>query len=105
MVTVSDIKEAVQALPEDLFEEFSAWFDEYEEEHWDRQIGRDQESGPLRDLVDEARADFQAGKCSRLWPISPVPISGPCTGACRRMFKGQRDASSRRFTLCRRCGI
>jgi len=66
MTTVSKIKEAVQALPEDQLEEFSSWFDEYEEERWDRQIERDQKSGPLRDLMDKARADFEAGKCSRL---------------------------------------
>ena len=66
MITVRDIKEAVQALPEDQFEEFSTWFGEYEEEHWDRQIERDQKSGPLRALMDKARADFETGKCSRL---------------------------------------
>ena len=66
MATVTEIKEAVQALPEDEFEEFSSWFDEYEETHWDRQIERDQKSGPLRDLMEKARSDFEAGKCGRL---------------------------------------
>ena len=66
MTTVSEIKEAVQALPEDQLEQFSSWFDEYEERRWDQQIERDQKAGPLRDLMDKARADFEAGKCSRL---------------------------------------
>ena len=66
MTTVMEIKEAVQALPEDQLGEFSSWFDEYEEAHWDRQIARDQKSGPLRDLMDRARADFEADKCSPL---------------------------------------
>ena len=66
MTTVTEIKKAVQALPEGEFEKFSSWFDEYEEKHWDRQIERDQKSGPLRDLMDKARADFEAGKCKPL---------------------------------------
>ena len=66
MTTVTEIKQAVQSLPEDEFEQFSSWFDAYEEEHWDKQIERDQKSGPLRDLMKKARNDFEAGKCSRL---------------------------------------
>lgn len=62
MTTVTEIKEAVQALPEDQLEEFSSWFDKYEEERWDRQIERDQKSGPLGNLMDKARDDFGAGK-------------------------------------------
>ncbi|NCC50807.1 MAG: hypothetical protein EOM20_06270 [Spartobacteria bacterium] len=66
MTTVTEIKKAIQALPEDEFEQFSLWFDTYEEEHWDRQIEQDQKSGPLRDLMEKARTDFEAGKCTRL---------------------------------------
>lgn len=35
MTTVAEIRDAVLALPEDQFEEFCSWFDEYEEQHWD----------------------------------------------------------------------
>lgn len=66
MTTVAEIKVAVQALPEEQFDQFSSWFDRYEEEHWDQEIERDQKSGPLRDLMEKARSDFEAGKCSRL---------------------------------------
>lgn len=66
MTTVTEIKKAVQALPEDQFEEFSSWFDKYEELHWDRQLEHDQKSGPLRDLMEKARSDYRAGRCSRL---------------------------------------
>ncbi len=66
MTTVTEIKKAVQALPESQFDEFSSWFDGYEEKHWDRQIEHDQKSGPLRDLMEKARVDFKAGKCNRL---------------------------------------
>jgi hypothetical protein len=66
MITVADIQQAVQSLREEDFAAFSSWFDEYEEERWDRQIERDQQSGPLRSLMEKALADFEAGKCSRL---------------------------------------
>ena len=66
MTTMTEIKQAVQSLSADDFEQFSSWFDAYEEERWDRQIERDQQSGPLRDLMNKARADFEAGKCSPL---------------------------------------
>jgi hypothetical protein len=66
MTTIVEIREAVRALPEEEFREFSSWFDEYEEERWDRQIERDQKSGPLRALMDKTRADFEAGKCAPL---------------------------------------
>jgi hypothetical protein len=66
MTTVAEIMEAVRALPEDQFAEFSSWFDDYEEAHWDQQIKRDQEAGPLRVLMEKARVDFEAGKCRPL---------------------------------------
>jgi len=66
MTTVSEIQNAVRALEEEEYQVFSSWFEQYEEERWDRQIERDQRSAPLRDLMDKARADFAAGKCTRL---------------------------------------
>ena len=66
MTTAAEIQNAVLALPEKEFEAFSSWFDEYEDERWDRQIERDQASGPLRNLTEKALADFEAGKCTRL---------------------------------------
>ena len=66
MANVAEIQDAVRALPEREFEAFSSWFDQYEEERWDRQLERDQLAAPLRTLMDKARADFEAGKCTRL---------------------------------------
>ena len=66
MTTISEIKDAIRALSERDFETFSSWFDQFEEERWDRQIERDQKAGPLRDLVEKARSDLAAGKCKRL---------------------------------------
>ena len=66
IMTVAEIKKAVLALPEREFGTFSSWFDKYEDEHWDRQLERDQKAGPLRNLMDKARSDFEAGKCTPL---------------------------------------
>ena len=57
MTTVTEIKEAVLALPEKEFATFSSWFDQYEDEQWDRQIECDQKSGPLHELMEMARSD------------------------------------------------
>lgn len=66
MTTVAEIKNAIKALPEKEFSSFSAWFDRLEEERWDKQIERDQKSGPLYDLMKEGMADYKAGKCKPL---------------------------------------
>ena len=66
MTTIVEIQEAVKGLPEEQFEVFSSWFEQYEEQRWDRQIERDQKSPALRSLMDKARADFEAGKCTPL---------------------------------------
>ena len=68
MTTIIEIQEAVRALPEEDFREFSSCSDEYEEERWDRQIERDQTFGPLR-ADGQVRADFEAGNA----PLSDSP--------------------------------
>jgi hypothetical protein len=66
MTTVAEIQEAVQGLPEEQFEAFSSWFEQYEDQRWDRQIERDQKSGALRTLMEKVRTDFETGKCTPL---------------------------------------
>ncbi len=53
--TIAEIQNAVRALPDEQFSLFSSWFDNYEEEHWDRQIENDQKSGPLLNLINKAK--------------------------------------------------
>jgi len=66
MSTIPDIQEAIRSLPDEDFGEFSSWFEQYEEERWDRQIERDQRSGPLRSMMEKAQADFEAGNVTPL---------------------------------------
>ncbi|NCD32230.1 MAG: hypothetical protein EOL87_02310 [Spartobacteria bacterium] len=65
-MTITEIKDAVQALPEKEFEDFCSWFDEYEEQHWDQQIEQDQKSSPLLNLIHQAQSEFKEGKCTQL---------------------------------------
>jgi hypothetical protein len=66
MTSANEIEDAVRALPEAEFAAFSSWFEQYEEQRWDEQIKRDQQSGPLRDLISKARQDFASGRCRPL---------------------------------------
>jgi len=63
MSTLVAVQEAVRSLPEEEFDAFASWFEQYEEERWDRQIQRDQKSGPLQSLMEKTRTVFEAGKC------------------------------------------
>jgi len=65
LVDVAEIQRAVQLLTKEELAVFSSWLDQFEEERWDRQLERDQKSGPLRSLMEKAKANFEAGKCSR----------------------------------------
>lgn len=51
--------------PEDLAK-FRAWFAEFDHALWDRQIESDAKSGKLDRLVNEARADYKAGKATKI---------------------------------------
>jgi len=45
---------------------FRAWFLESDAKVWDRQIEADLKAGKLDELVDQALADFKAGKATDL---------------------------------------
>ncbi|WP_283194121.1 hypothetical protein [Rhizobium sp. AN80A] len=51
--------------PPDL-EAFSAWFEAFQAEKWDRRIESDVAAGKLDGLADKALSDFRAGKTRRL---------------------------------------
>jgi hypothetical protein len=51
--------------PQDLAK-FRAWFAEFDHTLWDRQIESDSRSGKLDHLVNEALADYKAGKAKKI---------------------------------------
>lgn len=46
-MSLHDLELAVQTLPAEDFRQFSAWFDEWRAEQWDRQIAEDADTGRL----------------------------------------------------------
>ncbi len=65
-MSIQELEIAVQKLPTEDFRQFSAWFDEWRAEQWDRQIEQDAQDGKLDRLAEAALAEFRAGKFTRL---------------------------------------
>jgi len=64
MSTVQEIEDAVRQLTADQRAAFRAWFAEFDAQEWDRRIESDVATGKLDWLIDEAKADRQAGRCT-----------------------------------------
>ncbi len=61
-MSVDELEKAVAALPADKLAKFSAWFEEFRADAWDRQIERDAKNGKLDKLIAESEEDFRAGR-------------------------------------------
>ena len=66
MQTVQEIQWAVSQFSAAELARFRAWFDEFDAQVWDKQFEEDAKSGKLDQLVNQAIADFRAGKCKEL---------------------------------------
>ena len=66
MTKVEEIEEAVSALPPEELAKFRAWFERFDAELWDEQIGRDAEAGKLNKLARQALEDFEAGRAKEI---------------------------------------
>ena len=66
MPKVDEIKEAIEALPEEEYVQLRQWFSEQDWEKWDRQIETDSESGQLDFLIREALDEKAKGKLREL---------------------------------------
>lgn len=66
MPKVDEIKEAIEALPEEEHIQLRRWFSEKDWEKWDRQIETDSESGQLDFLIREALDEKAKGKLKEL---------------------------------------
>ena len=66
MSELEELENRIRKLaPEDLAK-FRAWFVEFDHVLWDRQIQSDAKNGKLDKLVNEARADYKAGKARKI---------------------------------------
>lgn len=66
MSELEELEKRIRKLsPQDLAK-FRAWFTEFDHALWDRQIESDSTSGKLDRLVNEALADYEAGKAKKI---------------------------------------
>jgi hypothetical protein len=60
-MTVKDIEKAVSQLPHSEVRKFAAWFEEFQAQLWDEEIERDAKAGRFDSLIDQAKAEHEAG--------------------------------------------
>jgi hypothetical protein len=64
--TIEKIQDDILSLPDNDKLRLSKWFTQLEGEVWDKEIENDfKEGGRGRDLLDQVKSDFIAGKCMR----------------------------------------
>ena len=61
-MTVKDIEHAISQLPPSDIVELSAWFEEFESQLWDEQIENDAKAGRFDTLINQAKAEYDAGR-------------------------------------------
>jgi hypothetical protein len=62
MSDVEQLEKQIEGLSREDLARFRAWFVEFDARAWDRQIEEDSKAGKLDGLIDEAMADYEAGK-------------------------------------------
>jgi hypothetical protein len=60
-MSVIELEKRVTELSSKEFDEFRAWFADYEMAQWDKQIKRDSAAGKLDHLIVEALEEHRAG--------------------------------------------
>ena len=66
MTNIESIEKEVERLDDGAFAAFRAWFIEYANARWDRQIADDSDSGKLDSLVEDALSEHRQGKSTPL---------------------------------------
>ena len=62
VMTVAEIKEAIERLDETQLAELREWLWDFDADEWDRQMKRDAEEGRLDALFDAADAAYKSGE-------------------------------------------
>jgi len=66
MSELEELENRIRKLSAQDLAKFRAWFTEFDHALWDRQIEADAKSGKLDRLVNEARAQYGAGKTKKI---------------------------------------
>jgi hypothetical protein len=65
-MSLPELETAVRKLPAPDLTLFAQWFEEYLADAWDAQIEADAMAGRLDRAASEAKAAYEAGKCTPL---------------------------------------
>ena len=65
-MSVEDLESAILWLSAEELARFSAWFEQFMADQWDRQIEEDIKAGRLDAAGKRADEDFEAGRCTPL---------------------------------------
>ena len=60
--SVKDIEDAIKQRPQEQLREFRAWYEKFDSDAWDKQIGKDVLAGKLDALADTAMEAYKGGK-------------------------------------------
>jgi len=63
---LQEIETAITQLPRAQVAELATWFEQFHAHHWDNQIEQDARDERLNSLLDEAKRDFDSGRCESL---------------------------------------
>ena len=66
MSEVEQLEQQIQSLSREDLAKLRAWFTEFDARVWDQQIEADAKAGKLNGLIEEALADYKAGKAREL---------------------------------------
>jgi DNA phosphorothioation-dependent restriction protein DptG len=66
MSTIQEIEKAISQLSESDRAKLRDWFENLDQDEWDRQIAADEATGRLNSLADEALKDLREGRCTDL---------------------------------------
>ncbi len=65
-MSIKDIESAIEQLPQSELAEFTAWFEEFLAQEWDKQIEQDVQSGRLDALLHQVGQDHESGQSQPL---------------------------------------
>lgn len=62
-MSIAEVKAIISQMPESEREDFARWFEEFQEDAWDRQIAADVKSGRLDAILARVDDDVETGRC------------------------------------------
>lgn len=61
-MSIKEIEAVIAQLPQSELEEFTAWFEEFLAQLWDKQIEEDVQAGRLDAILQQVEQEFESGQ-------------------------------------------